>query len=125
MLVFIRKKLILYFVIVSIIFGCSVHAATPSFKEDLDDFDELQYLDQGVILAEQIKPAVIFWQNEDLAQTLIVTNTLTDDLEQFTIRLGQHLSLLITSFAFITPQSEYIHIAQFGSAQARAPPFFS
>ncbi len=85
MLGFIKKKLAHCFVIASIIFGCSVQAATPSFKEDLDDFEEIHFIDQTAAISTQFEPLVILWQNEDLAQTLTVSNTFADDIDLFNI----------------------------------------
>ena len=125
MLVFIKKKLAHCFVIASIIFGCSVQAATPSFKEDLDDFDEIHLVDQAAIVGTQFEPPVILWQNEDLAQTLLASNTLADDIELFNINLGNSFSFLINPSALLSWNTECIQATKVELKQARAPPFFS
>lgn len=125
MLVFIRKKLAHCFVIASIIFGCSVQAATPSFKEDLDDFEEIHFIDQTAAVGTQFEPPVILWQNEDLAHILLVSNTLADDIELFSIKLGNSFSFPINPSALISWNIEFIQAANVGLKQARAPPFFS
>ncbi len=125
MLVFIRKKLAHCFVIASIIFGCSVQAATPSFKEDLDDFEEIHFIDQTAAISTQFEPLVILWQNEDLAQTLTVSNTFADDIELFNIKLGNSFSFLINPSALLSWNAECIQATKVGLKQARAPPFFS
>ncbi len=125
MLVFIRKKLAHCFVIASIIFGCSVQAATPSFKEDLDDFDEMYFVDQVAALGSQFEPLIILWQNEDLAQTLLISNSFTDDVELFNIKLGNCFSFLINPIASLSWNPEFLQATQEGLKQARAPPFFS
>jgi hypothetical protein len=125
MLVFIRKKLVHCFVIASIIFGCSVQAATPSFKEDLDDFEEIHYIDQTAVFGTHFEPLIILWQNEDLAQTLLISNTFTDDIELFNIKLGNCFSFLINPIASLSWNAELFQATQVGLKQARAPPFFS
>lgn len=125
MLVFIKNKLAHCFVIASIIFGCSVQAATPSFKEDLDDFDEIHLVDQAAIVGTQFEPPVILWQNEDLAQTLLASNTLADDIELFNINLGNSFSFLINPSALLSWNTECIQATKVELKQARAPPFFS
>ena len=125
MLVFIKKKLAHCFVIASIIFGCSVQAATPSFKEDLDDFDEIHLVDQAATVGTQFEPPVILWQNEDLAQTLLASNTLADDIELFNINLGNSFSFLINPSALLSWNTECIQATKVELKQARAPPFFS
>ena len=125
MLVFIKKKLAHCFVIASIIFGCSVQAATPSFKEDLDDFEEIHFIDQTAAISTQFEPLVILWQNEDLAQTLLASNTLADDIELFNINLGNSFSFLINPSALLSWNAKFIQATKVGLKQARAPPFFS
>ncbi|CAN1510649.1 hypothetical protein MCEREM21_00810 [Burkholderiaceae bacterium] len=125
MLGFIKKKLAHCFVIASIIFGCSVQAATPSFKEDLDDFEEIHFIDQTAAISTQFEPLVILWQNEDLAQTLTVSNTFADDIELFNIKLGNSFSFLINPSALLFWNTEFIQATKVGLKQARAPPFFS
>ncbi len=125
MLGFIKKKLAHCFVIASIIFGCSVQAATPSFKEDLDDFEEIHFIDQTAAISTQFEPLVILWQNEDLAQTLTVSNTFADDIELFNIKLGNSFSFLINPSALLSWNTEFIQVTKVGLKQARAPPFFS
>ena len=125
MLVFIRKKLAHCFVIASIIFGCSVQAATPSFKEDLDDFEEIHFIDQTAAISTQFEPLVILWQNEDLAQTLTVSNTFADDIELFNFNLENSFSFLINPSTLLSWNTECIRATKVGLKQARAPPFFS
>ncbi len=125
MLVFIKKKLAHCFVIASIIFGCSVQAATPSFKEDLDDFEEIHFIDKTAAIATQFEQLVILWQNEDLAQTLIVSNSSADDIELFSIKFGNSFSFLINPSALLSWNTECIQANKVGLKQARAPPFFS
>lgn len=125
MLGFIKKKLAHCFVIASIIFGCSVQAATPSFKEDLDDFEEIHFIDQTAAISTQFEPLVILWQNEDLAQTLTVSNTFADDIELFNFNLGNSFSFLINPSALLSWNTECIQATKVGLKQARAPPFFS
>jgi len=123
--VFIRQKLVHCAVIASIVFGCSVQAATPSFQEDLDDFEEIQLVDQTIVVTERIEPLIILWQNEDLAQTLIVTNTFADDIELITISLGDRSSFLTTTLDLYSYHSDFIRAGHIWSGQVRAPPYFS
>ena len=123
--VFIRQKLVHCAVIASIIFGCSVQAATPSFQEDLDDFEEIQLVDQTIVVTERIEPLIILWQNEDLAETLIVTNTFADDIELITISLGDRSSFLTVTLDLYSYHSDFIRASHIWSGQARAPPYFS
>ncbi len=123
--VFIRQKLVHCAVIASIVFGCSVQAATPSFQEDLDDFEEIQLVDQTIVVTERIEPLIILWQNEDLAQTLIVTNTFADDIELITISLGDRSSFLTVTLDLYSYHSDVIRAGHIWSGQARAPPYFS
>jgi len=112
-------------VIVSIIFGCSVQAATPSFQEDLDDFEEIHLVEQTHVLTERFEPLVILWQNEDLAQTLRASNTLVDDIELINISLGHPSSFLIAPIDFNLYFSSFLWTYPSWSFQARAPPLFS
>jgi len=123
--VFIRQKLVHCAVIASIVFGCSVQAATPSFQEDLDDFEEIQLVDQTIVVTERIEPLIILWQNEDLAETLIVTNTFADDIELITISLGDRSSFLIITLDLYSYHSDFIRAGHIWSGQARAPPYLS
>ncbi len=116
--VFIRQKLVHCAVIASIIFGCSVQAATPSFQEDLDDFEEIQLVDQTIVVTERIEPLIILWQNEDLAQTLIVTNTFADDIELITISLGDRSSFLTITLDLYSYHSDFIRAGHIWSGQA-------
>jgi hypothetical protein len=120
--VFIRQKLVHCAVIASIVFGCSVQAATPSFQEDLDDFEEIQLVDQTIVVTERIEPLIILWQNEDLAETLIVTNTFADDIELITISLGDRSSFLTITLDLYSYHSDFIRAGHIWSGQARAPP---
>jgi hypothetical protein len=120
-----RQKLIHCAVIASVIFGCSVQAATPSFQEDLDDFEEIQLVDQTLVVAERFEPLNILWHNEDLAQTLIVTNTLVDDIELINISLGRSIHFLFASVDFNYYFSSLLRVDPSCSCQARAPPLFS
>ena len=124
MLEFIRKKLVHTFVIASIIFGCSVQAATPSFKEDLDDFEEMHYVHQEGLSVLQAEPLVILWQNEDLAQALICSCGATDDLEQYSPVIS-HIHFVLTLSIrphFFSHRGLPKH--PIGLSQARAPPSF-
>ena len=121
----IRQKLVHCAVIASVIFGCSVQAATPSFQEDLDDFEEIQLVDQTLVVAERFEPLIILWHNEDLAQTLIATNTLADDIELITISLGNRSSFLTVHLNLYSHYSDFIRSGHIWSGQARAPPYFS
>ena len=123
--VFIRQKLVHCAVIASIIFGCSVQAATPSFQEDLDDFEEIQLVDQTIVVTERIEPLIILWQNEDLAETLIVTNTFADDIELITISLGDRSSFLTITLDLYSYHSDFIRAGHIWSGQSLAPPYFS
>ena len=120
-----RQKLIHCAVIASVIFGCSVQAATPSFQEDLDDFEEVQLVDQILVVAERFEPLIILWQNEDLAQTLIVSNTLVDDIELINISLGHPNSFLISPIDLNYYFLSFLRADPSWSCQARAPPLFS
>lgn len=122
--VFIRQKLVHCAVIASIIFGCSVQAATPSFQEDLDDFEEIQLVDQTIVVTERIEPLIILWHNEDLAQTLIVTNTLADDIELITISLGDRSSFLTITLDLYSYHSDFIRAGHIWSGQAQHPLLF-
>jgi hypothetical protein len=121
----IRHTLVHCAVIASIIFGCSVQAATPSFQEDLDDFEEVQLVDQILVVAERFEPLIILWQNEDLAQTLIVSNTLVDDIELINISLGHPNSFLISPIDLNYYFLSFLRAHPSWSCQARAPPLFS
>ena len=123
--VFIRQKLVHCAVIASIVFGCSVQAATPSFQEDLDDFEEIQLVDQTIVVTERIEPLIILWHNEDLAETLIVTNTFADDIELITISLGDRSSFLTVTLDLYSYHSDFIRAGHIWSGQARAPPYLS
>jgi len=123
--VFIRQKLVHCAVIASIVFGCSVQAATPSFQEDLDDFEEIQLVDQTIVVTERIEPLIILWQNEDLAETLIVTNTFADDIELITISLGDRSSFLTVTLDLYSYHSDFIRAGHIWSGQERAPPYLS
>jgi hypothetical protein len=112
-------------VIASIVFGCSVQAATPSFQEDLDDFEEIQLVDQTIVVTERIEPLIILWQNEDLAETLIVTNTFVDDIELITISLGDRSSFLTVTLDLYSYHSDFIRAGHIWSGQERAPPYLS
>ncbi len=120
-----RQKLIHCAVIASVIFGCSVLAASPSFQEDLDDFEEIHFVDLTFIAVEGVEPLNILWHNEDLAQTLIVTNTLADDIELITILLGNRSSFLTVPLNLFSHYSDFIRADPSWSCQARAPPLFS
>jgi hypothetical protein len=121
----IRQTLVHCAVIASVIFGCSVQAATPSFQEDLDDFEEIQLVDQTLVVAERFEPLIILWQNEDLAQTLIVSNTLVDDIELINISLGRSNSFLVAPVDLNYYFSLLLRADPSWSCQARAPPLFS
>lgn len=122
MLEFIGKKLIHCFVAASIIFGCSVQAATPSFKEDLDDFEEMHYVDREGLLALQAEPLLILWQNEDLAQALTCSCGVTDDLEQYSFIISYKQFVLALKDRFYYYTSFRLPHELIGLSQARAPP---
>ena len=86
MLESIGKKFIHSFVIASIFFGCSVQAATPSFQEDLDDFEEVRHVADGNSVTPFFEPLVILWQNENLAQTVTSSRGVTDDFEKHVVQ---------------------------------------
>lgn len=122
MLESIGKKFIHCFVIASIVFGCSVQAATPSFQEDLDDFEELQSIADGNSFTPAFEPLAILWQNEDLSQTVASSHGVADDFEKYIVQAGA-ISLL--NFLEYSLKSSYIadHQQIFSVFhQARAPP---
>ena len=122
MLEFISKKFVHCFVIASVIFGCSVQAATPSFKEDLDDFEEM-YFDAGDYAPTLVvNPVAIFWQNEDLSRTLTSSHTVSDDLEQYSVLISKVEFIVQTKYSLITTVAEGFHNPLEGLHLARAPP---
>ncbi len=122
MLEFISKKFVHCFVIASVIFGCSVQAATPSFKEDLDDFEEI-YLDSGnyspILVAD---PVAIFWQNEDLSRTVTTSYTVSDDLEQYSVLISKVEFVVHSKYSLISKITEGFQNPLEGLHLARAPP---
>ncbi len=122
MLELISKKLIHCFVIASIVFGCSVQAATPSFQEDLDDFEEIHHVADGNSIAPIFEPLVILWQNEDLAQTVTSSHGVTDDFEKHTVQVNAVTCIDFLKYTLYTGQAEFFEQHLLGFHQARAPP---
>jgi hypothetical protein len=122
MLEFISKKFVHCLVTASVIFGCSVQAATPSFKEDLDDFEEM-YFDAGdyapILVAD---PVAIFLQNEDLSRTLTSSYSVTDDLEQYSVLISKVEFIVQTKYSLITTVAKGFRNPLEGLHLARAPP---
>lgn len=122
MLEFIGKKIIHCFVAASIIFGCSVQATTPSFKEDLDDFEEMHSTVVGMQGASSYEAPVILWQNEDLSQSVVSAHGAFDDFEKCILPINQltlvHFLRYEQNSAFIAHRVHH-HLA---FHQARAPP---
>jgi hypothetical protein len=116
------KKFVHGFVVASVIFGCSVQAATPSFKEDLDDFEEMHYVVEDGITALEVQPLVILWQNEDLAQSIICSYGVSDDLEQYSACISQKQFVLISQHFLRSSLKSGISTHPIGLQQARAPP---
>ena len=123
MLEFIGKKFVHCFVIASIVFGCSVQAATPSFQEDLDDFDEIS---QAIIVAPAtlFHPTSISWHNEDLEKTLIASYGVSDDFEEYLIQTYRLHFEVVANYAFNSFEVKWLSLNLIGSHQARAPPVF-
>ncbi|BEI37017.1 MULTISPECIES: hypothetical protein [unclassified Polynucleobacter] len=122
MLQYIGKRFVHCFVIASIIFGCSVQAATPSFKEDLDDFEEIYLLSNQHSAPAVLDAPVILWQNEDLSQTVLTAHGAVDDFEKLILKTNpafilQHLEYSLCSVrpVLFERQTPNFH-------QARAPP---
>ncbi len=122
MLESISKKFIHCFVIASIVFGCSVQAATPSFQEDLDDFEEIHHVADGNSVTLNFEPLVILWQNEDLAQTINSSYGVTDDFEKHSVQANVATRIFFLKYALHSVQTEYFEQQLLGSHQARAPP---
>ncbi len=122
MLESISKKFIHCFVIASIVFGCSVQAATPSFQEDLDDFEEIHLVADGNSVTLNFEPLVILWQNEDLAQTITSSHGVTDDFEKHIIQVNIATCIVFLKYALHTAQAGYFEQPLLGFHQARAPP---
>lgn len=122
MLESIGKKFIHCFVIASIVFGCSVQAATPSFQEDLDDFEEIHHVADGNSAIPIFEPLVILWQNEDLAQTVTSSHGVTDDFEKYVIQADAATCIDFLKYVRHTVQAEYFEQQLLRSHQARAPP---
>ena len=122
MLESIGKKFIHCFVIVSIVFGCSVQAATPSFQEDLDDFEEIHHVADGNSISPIFEPLVILWQNEDLAQTVTSSHGTTDDFEKYVIQANAATCINFLKYALHTVQAAFFEQNLLGFHQARAPP---
>lgn len=124
MLEFIGKKLIHCFVIASIVFGCSVQAATPSFQEDLNDFEELLTLEESNYASPVIQPLVILWQNEDLAQTVTSSHGTADDFEKHFIQPNAAICIDFLKYALHVVRTAYFEQQLLRFHQARAPPLF-
>jgi len=121
MLEFISKKFVHCFVIASVIFGCSVQAATPSFKEDLDDFEEISQT-VTVVPVTLFHPVSISWHNEDLSRTITSSHTVSDDLEQFSVLISKVEFIVNSKYALITTITEGFQNPLEGLHLARAPP---
>ena len=121
MLEFIGKKFVHCFVIASVIFGCSVQAATPSFKEDLDDFEEISQT-VTVVPVTLFHPVSISWHNEDLSRMLTSSHTVSDDLEQFSVLISKVEFIVNSKYALITTITEGFQNPLEGLHLARAPP---
>jgi hypothetical protein len=123
MLEFIGKKFVHCFVIASIIFGCSVQAATPSFQEDLDDFDEIS---QAIIVAPAtlFHPVSISWHNEDLEKTLIASYGVSDDLEDSLIQADRLQTRSHGRFILHSYSPQKFHSHSLGLHKAREPPIY-
>jgi hypothetical protein len=122
MLESIGKKFIHTFVIASIVFGCSVQAATPSFQEDLDDFEEVRHVADGNSITPIFEPPLILWQNENLAQTVTSSHGTTDDFEKYVIQANAATCINFLKYALHSVQAEYFEKHLLGFHQARAPP---
>ncbi|NDE43778.1 MAG: hypothetical protein EB073_05720, partial [Burkholderiaceae bacterium] len=121
MLESIGKKFIHSFVIASIIFGCSVQAATPSFQEDLDDFEEIQHVADGNSITPIFEPPLILWQNENLAQTVTSSHGVTDDFEKHVVQANAATCIDFLKYALHTVQAAFFEQHLLGFHQARAP----
>ena len=121
MLEFIGKKFVHCFVIASVIFGCSVQAATPSFQEDLDDFEEISQT-VTVVPVTLFHPVSISWHNEDLSRMLTSSHTVSDDLEQFSVLISKVEFIVNSKYALITTITEGFQNPLEGLHLARAPP---
>ena len=122
MLESIGKKFIHSFVIASIIFGCSVQAATPSFQEDLDDFEEIQHVADGNSITPIFESPLILWQNENLAQTFTSSHGVTDDFEKHVVQANAATCIDFLKYALHTVQAAFFEQHLLGFHQARAPP---
>ena len=122
MLELIGKKFIHCFVIASIVFGCSVQAATPSFQEDLDDFEEIHHVADGNSITPIFEPLVILWQNENLAQTVTSSHGTTDDFEKYVIQASAATCIDFLKYALHNVQAAFFEQNLLGFHQARAPP---
>jgi hypothetical protein len=122
MLESIGKKFIHTFVIASIVFGCSVQAATPSFQEDLDDFEEVRHVADGNSITPIFEPPLILWQNENLAQTVTSSHGTTDDFEKYVIQASAATCIDFLKYALHTVQAAFFEQHLLGFHQARAPP---
>lgn len=124
MLESIGKKFIHCFVIASIVFGCSVQAATPSFQEDLDDFEEITQL-VTTPPAVQFDPNSISWHNKELTQLLASSFGVADDLEQLSIHTVHIPYVSPSKESFHTFNLEVFHSYLIRSHLPRAPPLAS
>lgn len=122
MLDYLSKKFVHCFVIASIIFGCSVQAATPSFQEDLDDFEELHLIADGNSVAPIIEPLVILWQNEDLSQTVTSAHGIADDFEKYVSQANAALLIDCLKYSHYSDTSSFYPLQFLAFHQARAPP---
>ncbi len=122
MLESISKKFIHCFVIASIVFGCSVQAATPSFQEDLDDFEEIHSVADDNSVTPNFELLVILWQNEDLVQTITSLHGVTDDFEKHIIQANVATCIVFLKYVLHTAQAGYFEQSLLGFHQARAPP---
>lgn len=118
------KKLIHCFVIASIVFGCSVQAATPSFQEDLDDFEEIHHVADGNSVTLTFQPLVILWQNEDLSQTVSSSHGTADDFEKHLIQANAAVCIDFLKYVLHAVRATYFEQKLLDFHQARAPPSF-
>jgi len=122
MLESIGKKFIHSFVIASIIFGCSVKDANNLFKEDIDDFEEIQHVADGNSITPIFEPPLILWQNENLAQTVTSSHGVTDDFEKHVVQANAATCIDFLKYALHTVQAAFFEQHLLGFHQARAPP---
>ena len=109
--------------IASIVFGCSVQAATPSFQEDLDDFEELHAIEDGNSADLIFQPLVILWQNENLSRTVTSLHGAADDFEKYLFQTNAAICINFLKYTLHAVQATYCEQQLLAFHQARAPPF--